>query len=327
MGTTEQELGAPTATRRAGIAFRASFEGRSGLEILAATRALGWAPTSNGKLFIDSVSQASTESLEEAVGHARRSVEMNYERAPEIVVIRLYGANVVQVGRLGVTIDLNELPRQLSNVPFELASFSNLHRLAWGRQTDPDYYRPPSFADGHDSLGWAAAFRGKGHDRLVSRRWLETGPWKLWRGPEDVSVVQFHALDADAKTALEQAKPGHRLIGLGSESGFLQSGFVYTMDLKGLYEPATRTMRVIIHGREVSSREMLEWAAARISRRDPKFPFETVAFVFMVPHEARAHLSRLWKYEHQCWAIVDGEERRLDLDYTPPDLTPDWARG
>ena len=34
-------------------------------------------------------------------------------------------------------------------------------------------YEKTSFGEGHLPHGWASAFKGKGHDRLVSRRWLE----------------------------------------------------------------------------------------------------------------------------------------------------------
>ncbi len=107
----------------------------------------------------------------------------------------------------------------------------------------------------------------------------------------------------------------------------MQHQFVYRHELKGLYEPATRTMKVVVMGREVPRREMLEWAAAK---KEQKFgaetPVEAVAFIFPVEAEAHAHLPLLWRYGHQVWAIRDGVEVRLDLAYVPPDTTPAWAR-
>ncbi len=220
-----------------------------------------------------------------------------------------------------------EVLEKLARIPFEIAAFEDMY-AEWGLVgSDPHAYRLPMWDGGHDSPGWGAAFRGVGHDRLVSRHWLEGGAFQVWRGPGDVSLVQFHALDADGATALEQARAGHQEIGITSDSGFVQHQFVYRHELKGLYEPATRTMKVVVMGREVPRREMLEWAAAK---KEQKFgaetPVEAVAFIFPVEAEARAHLPLLWRYGHQVWAIRDGVEVRLDLAYVPPDTTPAWAR-
>lgn len=133
-----------------------------------------------------------------------------------------------------------------------------------------EWYRAPGFGDGHVSLGWAAAFKGAGHDRLVSRRWLDGGPWKVIEGPEDVSLVLFHDLDADAEQALKQARPAHEQMGIGDAGGFIQSGFAYERELAGLYVSDRRVMKVVVMGRELDDLELLEWAAARKGGANPR---------------------------------------------------------
>lgn len=110
----------------------------------------------------------------------------------------------------------------------------------WG---EPDRDRQclgPRFGDGHYGHGWGCAFKGDGHRNLVSRRWLEHGPWQLVRGANDVSLVLFHDLNADPATALEQAKPSHQRMGISPEGGYIQSSFVYRHDLSGMFEPSRR---------------------------------------------------------------------------------------
>src|SRR5690606_34932321 len=139
------------------------------------------------------------------------------------------------------------LQSELMVAAFELAVVQTWFRWEW-----PEGYVAPSFADMHYPHGWACAFKGPGHDRLVSRRWLAYGPWRLIRDDEhDVSFVQFHDLDADAKTALEQAKPGHQRMGISNEGGFIQSRYVYETDFDGNYLSEDHVLEIVVHGREV----------------------------------------------------------------------------
>ncbi|MFF0776571.1 hypothetical protein ACFYUK_47365 [Nonomuraea wenchangensis] len=71
-----------------------------------------------------------------------------------------------------------DMLRSLAGTPFRPASFAGVHR-EWGDRAEP--YRARSFGGGHYPHGWACAFRSKGHLTLVSRRWLEHGPWRLLR--------------------------------------------------------------------------------------------------------------------------------------------------
>jgi hypothetical protein len=107
---------------------------------------------------------------------------------------------------------------------------------------------------------------------------------------------------------------------LARSGGFLQRPFVYELELEGLYDPANRTMKVVVLGRELPDLELLEWAAARIEGKlAGGKPVDAVAFVFPDEAEARTQLPRLWRYGHQVWAIRDGDELRLDEVYRPGD--------
>ena len=210
----------------------------------------------------------------------------------------------------------------LAEVPFEVASFRSLHE-SWYRGEGYDGW---GFGDLHYTHGWACAFRGAGHDRLVSRRWLEHGPWQLHRGADDVSLVQFHELDADAGTALAQARPGHERMGISDVGGYVAPDHELAHDLDGLYLAERRQLRIVVHGREVSQREMLDACAARRAQAlGPEQPLESIAYVFMQEAAARAQLHELWLRELECWTIVDGREVRLDADHAPAPRPPAWA--
>jgi hypothetical protein len=92
-----------------------------------------------------------------------------------------------------------EVLRLLTSLPFERAAFSELY-AKWV----PEDYEQPRFHEKHYPVGWACAFRSAGHEALVSRRWLDFGPWRVLRGPGDTTLVQFHELGVDAATALVQ---------------------------------------------------------------------------------------------------------------------------
>ena len=113
----------------------------------------------------------------------------------------------------------------LDTIDFQLAVFAELYP-EWNEQE----YAGTGFGDGHYAHGWACAFRGAGHERLVSRRWLDHGPWLVHRGKNDTTLVQFHDLAADARTALAQAAPGHQRMGFSDTGGFLHHPHTYHHD-------------------------------------------------------------------------------------------------
>jgi hypothetical protein len=229
-------------------------------------------------------------------------------------------AGLVTLRRPDVEIDGN-LFEALMAVPFELAVIGQVH-VEWWDEDYPAF----SFSDGHVQHGWACAFRGAGHERLVSGRWLDFGPWRK-HVLGDAGWIEFHDLAADAKTALQQALPGWERMGISDTGGFIQTGFIYKDDVGGVYDAETRKLKVIVPASgQVSQRKMLEMAAVR---RDPRIqrekPIERIAFIFVDEANARRHLHELWLREHECWAIVEGQELRLDTAYAPQPAKPGWV--
>lgn len=198
----------------------------------------------------------------------------------------------------------------LAELPFELASFASVHPWMENGET----YLGTGFADGHCKHGWACAFRGAGHNRLVSRRWLDHGPWTLIRAPGDLSFVLFHDLAVDAQTALARAKPGHLRMGLSPEGGFLQTDYLFQHALEGVADATSGEYRIDARGRDVTQREMRDASAASKLGRLPA----RVTFVFDDEARAREHLPLLWLHEHGCLLVAHGSERRLDEGYSGP---------
>lgn len=230
-------------------------------------------------------------------------------------------AGVVTLSRPDAELSAPATFEQLGGLPFELAVIGPVYP-EWWDESYPTY----SFSDGHVVHGWACAFRGGGFDRLVSRRWLDFGPWRK-REVGDATWVEFHDLDADPATALLQAQPGWERMGISDVGGFIQSAFVYTDDVGGVYDPAERLLKVIVPGRAaVTERKMLEIAAAR---RDPRIrqqqAIDRTAFVFVDAANARRHLHELWLRGHECRVAGGGPERRLDDGYRPVPTPPGWT--
>ncbi|HAZ43734.1 MAG TPA: hypothetical protein DDW76_10400 [Cyanobacteria bacterium UBA11369] len=214
----------------------------------------------------------------------------------------------------------------LSPLPWRLATFSNNINTDW---LAPEInYRPPNFRDRHYAHGWGCAFKGAGHNHLVSRRWLEYGPWRLIRDEaNDISLVQFHDLFVDAVTALEQAQPGHERMGVSDTGGFINSKFEYSTDIRGLYNSDNHQLTIVNTDRPVTQREMLDLCAARYQQiLGPEQPIDSVSYVFLLGEQGYDYLHELWLREIECWAILKGVEVRLDTDYHPTPEIPDWVR-
>lgn len=191
---------------------------------------------------------------------------------------------------------------------------------------------PEEWGDYRSAHGWAFALRGAGH-KLVSPRVLERGPWRRLRAEaSDTTVIQFHQLETDGETALEQARPGHVLLEFmwrgGHYAGHAGAFRGHASRYKpSLYDPATHTSIVIVEGREVSAQEMGIAAATRIHQVFPE-PVEQVAFVYLDEATARRQLPALWLYGLEVRAMTAQGERRIDLDYSPPPVElPAWVRA
>lgn len=253
--------------------------------------------------------------LADALGGATTRLDAQTDHGHNLVWDR---SGLVTLRRPGTTVSTGLLD-QLGALPFQLAVISGLH-LEW---YDEDYEKF-SFSDGHYPHGWASAVKGAGHQRLVSDRWLDHGPWRTSvRG--DATWLEFHDLDADPGTALAQAGPAWERLGISDTGGVIQTGFVFTEDVGGVYDAGERKLEVMVPRGGVTPRKMLEIAAVRRHPRIQDGAIERTAFVFLRADEAQADLDELWLHGHEVWAIVDGEEMRLDADHAVPPPTPDWA--
>ncbi len=232
---------------------------------------------------------------------------------------------------VGVPVDQVTLPAALALIeplPFELCSFGAAFFDEWIAAD----YRRWGFGRSMIDHGWGCMFRGAGHDRLVSRRWLDFGPWRIIRRPNDTTLIQFHDLAiTDPAEAYEQAKVGHERMGNSSSGGYIAwyiDGLLKGAG-QGIYTPEDRLLEVVVGpGNEVKQSEMLCNAALRLHHRTAPSttPVERVAYVFVDEADARAHLHELWLRELECWLVDDKGKRRLDLDYHPVPNPPAWVK-
>lgn len=240
--------------------------------------------------------------------------------------MQIEGRELVKTSLVDYDIDPPRLLALLAELPFDVCSAAPIYEEWFGSLREE--YAARTFGRLHWEHGWGCLFRGEGHGRLVSRRWLDYGPWRLLRGANDTSLVQFHDLEADAAAALAQASPGHERMGYSDAGGYLQTNFTYSQDLKGLYYAGERKMIVAVpYGERVSEREMLDACAARLQQAlGEDKPLDNVVYSFVDDDVARAHLHELWLRGLECRSFVEGVEGRLDDDYRPPPpRRPDWV--
>jgi hypothetical protein len=196
--------------------------------------------------------------------------------------------------------------------PFEACLTDDVHS---------SWFFGSGYRSGH---GWAFALRGAGH-RLCSARILDRGPWRILRDEEhDVTMFQFHDLDAPADVALEQARPGHALLTSSWAGGhyvghplLFRNGVEAAGYKPSFYDPGSHTSIVLVQDREVRTKEMGVAAATRVHQIYPE-PVAQVAFVYMDEATARRQLPALWLYGLEVRAMTAQGERRIDLDYEPP---------
>jgi hypothetical protein len=214
----------------------------------------------------------------------------------------------------------------LKPYPWTVSTLSSIHKSWYSQEIG---YGGPGFSYLHAPLGWGCAFKGDGHQRVVSRRYLEYGPWHVIRDEaNDITLIQFHDLNADAETALEQAKPGHQLMAHPFEGGFIQRDYQIANELSLIYTAEEKLATYTVNQRPISKSELLDVCATRLWQLlgDDK-PVERISYLFIYEEEARKHLHDLWLREIECWAIIEGVKVRLDEDYIPPPPEkPEWVQ-
>ncbi|GAA4276782.1 hypothetical protein [Aquimarina mytili] len=230
--------------------------------------------------------------------------------------------DIVLLGLNSFDISPKNVLALIEKLSFEIASFETLY-YDWYNPDNP--YESPSFGNGHVPHGWACAFKGEGFNRLVSRRWLDFGPWKQHFGKNDTQLIQFHQLDVDSETALRQSKNGHSLMGISPNGGFIQDNYVYHYDNKGLYDSKEKKIKIIVHGVDIPDQQLLDACAGKYYKIfDPIMPVDNVAYVFMDEQVAKKHLDAIWLRGLECRTIRQGKEIILTDEYYPSIEKPDW---
>lgn len=312
-------------------------------------------------LKLDDETTADVADWANAITRCKSEGLANWGRASsgEYKLVTVYKLATVRGNRVNVQAPdafetLEEAVAVIEAIPFMVASVGSIHIDSWGEMDA----KRVGFGDRHYSHGWACAFRGKGHDYLASRRWLDFGPWRVIRRPGDLTIVQFHDLAADAETAYAQALPGWERMGISVMGGYLQSPYTFRT-VEGLYHADTRLLEVVVPpGGKVKPLQMRDAAAVRLrhpSGRDEGKrslndmspgarsamtrlgvepagrdelaigPVERVALVFLDEAGAREHLHELWLRDLEVW-LVDGDgKRRLDVDHHPAPTKPAWV--
>lgn len=217
---------------------------------------------------------------------------------------------------------------QVEAFDFQVASLGSVF---WDEWIGADFKRW-SFGRNHVDHGWGCAFRGAGHDRLHSRRWLDFGPWRVIKRPNDTTFIQFHDLAiTDPAEAYEQARIGHQRMGIDPIGGFIQ-GIDTTVleEVEGLHRPETKALEIIVApGIEITQQQMRVACGLRLHHRLTKpmvDRIEKIAYVFAAKEDARAHLHELWLRELECWYLDETGKHRMDLDYKPIPQPPAWVR-
>lgn len=293
----------------------------SGPDLNALARRIGEQPYFRGSppatLETDYAEQPATRDWVDRVGGVSKAFEAVWDEERRLAV---YPGLTVEV-TLPLAPEPEAIIAWLAGLDFELASFQTLHP-EW-QAIDPEYI-PPSFTSRHRLHGPFAAIKGAGHRRLVSDRWLDYCPVKLTRRG-DLSFVQFHDLQADAASSLQQAKPGHVALSSEPHGGFIKQGYLPRHDFNGVLDERRGVLKIAVLGRVISPREMLDACAVRGEVKGKTV--RNVAFVYLDQNEVGDQLHQLWLRGLECWTIRDGREVRLDDSHVAPQPTPPaWAR-
>lgn len=233
---------------------------------------------------------------------------------------------VVCAQRSHVELEPESLVEILEALPFDIAVVGNRF-VDWEDEDVLGEYLGPTLAPGHYPLGLAIALKSDGYRRLVSRQWLDYGPWCLVSSG-NLTVIFFHDVYAEAAEALKQARPGHRAMGPGPEGGWVHPDFQFSGEHSGLYDAEDREYVWVLAGRDPEPRELLEHCAVRNQQAlGPDKPVERVAVVMPEEPRARRWVHQMWLRDIDLRTFVGGREISLTAGYEPPPpVPPAWVR-
>jgi hypothetical protein len=227
---------------------------------------------------------------------------------------------------------IQEVINMIAPVPWTLASFHTTHD-DWNsieKQDEGTDYLGPMIGSLQYPLGWACAFKGEGHKHLASKRILDYGPWRVIRDEaNDITLVQFYDLDVDADTALEQAKPGHKLMGDYAHGALMTQDNPFYGELNGIYQATKRKLEIVVAYRDLPLTEIIDACKAKYAQSlGTEQPIDNVAFIFTAEEdEAHKYLFDIWLRGLECWTFINHELVRVDEDYTPPPpQKPEWVK-
>ena len=224
--------------------------------------------------------------------------------------------------------DAQSVMEMLAPLPWTIASFFRIYN----DETWEKHYSI-SLNDPSNPIGWACAFKGEGHERLLSRRWLEYNPWYLIRDEKnDVSFIQFHDL-TDPGLALEQAKKGHQAM----NKGFIDKTYSlnnppykiqFNRELRGVYFDETQELHVVIPaGVAATIDQMNDYCTAKYYQVFKQGTVKKLAFVFIEGKEAEPYIRDLWLRDIECLGIdPSGERYKADENYYPVYYLPKWVK-
>lgn len=283
--------------------FQLAFAGADARQLVEAALAAGFLPGSPpDSIQVGGADVPAPASLPELV---ERSDDLAVGWGDEVRVFSNRRRHRLMIDRTPSDISIDRTLALLRQLPFEACTTTRIDPAWW-----------PGYVSIH---GWAFALKGDGH-RLVSPRVLQQGPWQRRRDEAaNLTLLQFHDLDATGDAALAQARPGHQLLAPMWDGGHYAGEAWAFRSQAGDYQPtfyeaATRTSVVLVQEREVSAAEMGIAAGTCIHQIFPE-PVEHVRFVFMDEAMARRQLPALWRYGLEVHAMTPDGERRLDLDF------------
>ncbi len=272
-------------------------------------------------VYIDNVDyHGDWQTIDELIALSKEEIFIYFGEDTYIQLIKKY---IVYFGIRNFNISTQNILPLIQDIPFEIAVIGSLY-TEWA---NPQImYLSPGFSCSHLFHGWACTFKGDGHDRLVSRQWLEHGPWRTTYFENDITFIEFHQLGLSSDEALNQCRQGHQIMGISDSGGFIQSDYVYEYRDFGIYVPETQVLKVVVFGEEIPDRKLLDSAALlKLQGLGEKYPLVAIHYVFIEEEQAQKYLHKLWLYGLDCRALIDGIEISLAENYHPKIIKPLWV--